>query len=103
MHLVSIFIGVNMRRLFVILISSLIAACYSIPQQSSVPTDMKAVRDYQQRVISKHTANSADQDNESLNQSDKRPKVKHYTLIVHPIVRPRIGLDYHHSIHNFNW
>lgn len=71
-----------------------ITACSTPVQQSSVPMDMKAVQEYQQRVATGNTVTSSNQsDDWELNQSDREPKVKVYQA--HPRVYPTIG--YHHG------
>lgn len=66
--------------LFSMVISSLfVTACSTPTQQSSVPMDMKAVQDYQQRVASGNTVSpTAKEEAQELNQSDKAQKVKVY-------------------------
>lgn len=59
--------------------SLLLSACSTPTQQSSVPMDMKAVQEYQQRVASGNTVSpTAKEDAQELNQSDKAQKVKVY-------------------------
>lgn len=62
-----------MKKMILCTMSVLLAACSSPVQQSSVPMDMAAVQEYQQRVASGKTNTQAE--HWELDQSDKRPKV----------------------------
>lgn len=62
-----------MRKMILCAVSVLLAACSNPVQQSSVPPDMAAVKEYQQRVAS--GKNNTQTEHWELNQSDKRPKV----------------------------
>ncbi|EXI63017.1 hypothetical protein A6B39_02460 [Mannheimia granulomatis] len=84
-----------MKKLILITLPAMLTACSTPVQQSSVPMDMQAVADYQQRIISKQTVNPNEKPNdEPLNQSDKRAKST-ATQIVRPVIYPSIG--YHHG------
>ena len=83
-----------MKKLMLCMIPLAITACSTPVQQSSVPMDMKAVQEYQQRVATGNTVTSSNQSEDwELNQSDREPKVKVYRA--YPRVYPTIG--YHHG------
>lgn len=86
-----------MKKLILIALPTLLAACSTPVQQSSVPMDMQAVADYQHRVATKQTVNPNEKPNdEPLNQSDKRAKST-VTQSVRPVIYPSIGVGYHHG------
>lgn len=87
----------NMKKLILIALPTLLAACSTPVQQSSVPMDMQAVADYQHLVATKQTVNPNEKPNdEPLNQSDKRAKST-VTQSVRPVIYPSIGVGYHHG------
>ncbi|AUI65255.1 MULTISPECIES: hypothetical protein [Glaesserella] len=86
-----------MKKLILCMMPLVITACSTPTQQSTVPMDMKAVQEYQQRVATGKTvtANSSESEEWELNQSDREPKVKVYRSYPYPRVYPTIG--YHHG------
>lgn len=81
---------------FLFILATAITACSTPTQKSSVPMDMQAVSDYQQRVMTKQTVNSNDKNDEPLNQSDRRSKST-TSPVVRPVIYPSIGVGYHHG------
>lgn len=89
-----------MKSLILVTLTLTLAACSAPVQQSSVPMDMKTVEEYRQRVATGNTVSVTQPQDEELNQSDKRTKVKVYHHYPHPRIRPSIGYHYggyHHS------
>lgn len=82
-----------MKKIVLGAIALALAACSTPVQQSSVPMDMKAVEEYQQKIASGNTVSStAKEDPWELNHSDRREKVKvyhHYERV--PVIVPHIG------------
>lgn len=88
-----------MKKYFILVSFPLfLTACsHQITQQSSVPLDMQTVQDYQQRVSSGKTVDAnAKTVDETLNQSDKRPKV-----VVRQAYPPMIHFGY--GYHPYYW
>ncbi|MDD0823613.1 hypothetical protein PTQ27_03875 [Mannheimia sp. AT1] len=84
-----------MKKLLLMTLPLVITACSTPTQKSTVPMDMQAVADYQQRVITKQTVNPNDKNDEPLNQSDKRSKST--ATPIRPVIYPSIGVGYHHG------
>lgn len=81
-----------------------ITACSTPVQQSTVPMDMQAVQEYQQRVSNSSAnrqASTAKNEHWELNQSDNKPKV---VVVQQPRVYPSIHYGYgwgrHHRHHS---
>lgn len=85
-----------MKKFLFLILATAITACSTPTQKSSVPMDMQAVSDYQQRVMTKQTVNSNDKNDEPLNQSDRRSKST-TSPVVRPVIYPSIGVGYHHG------
>lgn len=81
-----------MKKMILCAMGVLLAACSNPVQQSSVPMDMAAVQEYQQRVASGKTNTQAE--HWELDQSDKRPKV----VVVER--RPRMYPSVHYGYGN---
>ena len=89
-----------MKKWALLSLSLAVAACSTPVQQSTVPMDMQAVQDYQQRIITKQTVDKrANQQDEALNQSDRRSKSTAYP--VRPVIYPSIGVGYHHGRYRY--
>ncbi|MFA9488648.1 MULTISPECIES: hypothetical protein [unclassified Mannheimia] len=85
-----------MKKLILLVSSVAITACSTPVQQSTVPMDMQAVHDYQQRILTKQTVDkNAQPGNEALNQSDRRSKST--ASPIRPVIYPSIGVGYHHG------
>lgn len=83
-----------MKKLILLGLSVVLSACSTPQQQSTVPMDMQAVQDYHQRVTTKQTVDKdMKQNDEPLNQSDKRLKSMGYSI--NPVIYPSIGVGYH--------
>ncbi|QIM65635.1 hypothetical protein [Frederiksenia canicola] len=84
-----------MNKIIVTLFVCGLCACSTPPQQSSVPMDMKAVEEYQQKIASGKTVGPATHfDDSDLNHSDRKPKVQvyhHYERV--PVLVPHIGYE----------
>lgn len=81
-----------MKKLVLIAMALGIVACSNPVQQSSVPMDMQAVQEYQQRVSNARTNQQAIQNEHwDLNQSDRRVKV----VVEHPRVYPSVHYGYY--------
>lgn len=70
--------------------ASLLAACSTPIQQSSVPMDMRAVEDYQQQIQNAQSGKAAADKVWELNQSDKRPKVTKVVVHSRPYLAPTV-------------
>lgn len=91
-----------MKKIILVTLSVALAACSAPVQQSTVPMDMQAVHDYQQRVITKQTVDkNAKPNNEALNQSDRRSKSN--GSFVRPVIYPSVGVGYHHGWRHRHW
>lgn len=99
-----------MKKLLLCALPLAITACSTPVQQSTVPIDMQAVQEYQQRVASGNTVSVQQKQrvaqqvepDEPLNQSDRRPKVRQ----VQPVIYPSIGVGYYHGkghFHRHHW
>lgn len=84
-----------MRKIILALLPCILSACSTPQQQSSVPMDMKAVEEYQQKIASGKTVGPATHfDDSDLNHSDRKPKVQvyhHYERV--PVLVPHIGYE----------
>lgn len=82
-----------MKKLILCLAPFLVVACSTPQQQSTVPLDMKAVQEYQQRITSGNTVDkNTPSNNEPLNQSDHKPKVVYQR--VPTAIYPSVGVGY---------
>ncbi|MEG9475075.1 hypothetical protein QMO40_09805 [Mannheimia bovis] len=91
-----------MKKIMLLVSSIVITACSTPAQQSTVPMDMQAVHDYQQRILTKQTVDkNAQPNNEALNQSDRRSKSTIYPI--RPVIYPSIGVGYHHGWRHKYW
>ena len=99
-----------MNKLVLLALPLAITACSTPVQQSTVPMDMQAVAEYQQRVASGNTVSEKQkqrvaqqvESDEPLNQSDKRPKVVRQ-VVREPVVYPSIGVGYGYHRHHHHW
>ncbi|WGE32342.1 hypothetical protein NYR60_01620 [Actinobacillus genomosp. 2] len=92
-----------MKKLVLLILPLLVTACSTPVQQSTVPMDMQAVAEYQQRVASGNTVSEKQKQrvaqqiepDEPLNQSDKR---RSNTKVIHhyPRVYPSVGYHWGH-------
>lgn len=82
-----------MKKILLVLLSALLAACSTPTQQSTVPLDMKTVEAYQKRVASGNTVNPNEKQGEwELNHSDRVQKVKVYHHYHHtPVIVPSVS------------
>ncbi|QNS15003.1 hypothetical protein [Mannheimia bovis] len=91
-----------MKKIMLLVSSIVITACSTPTQQSTVPMDMQAVHDYQQRILTKQTVDkNAQPNNEALNQSDRCSKSTIYPI--RPVIYPSIGAGYHHGWRHRYW
>ncbi|WGE51169.1 hypothetical protein NYR68_01915 [Actinobacillus equuli subsp. haemolyticus] len=99
-----------MKKVMLLALSFATAACSAPEQQSTVPMDMQAVAEYQQRVASGNTVSEKQKQrvaqqvepDEPLNQSDKRPKVVRQ-VVREPVIYPSIGIGYGYHRHHHHW
>lgn len=97
-----------MKKLMLLALSLVTVACSAPEQQSTVPMDMQAVAEYQQRVTSGNTVSEKQKQrvaqqiepDEPLNQSDKRPKVVRQ-VVREPVIYPSIDVGY--GYHRHHW
>lgn len=83
-----------MKKLLLLCAPMVLAACAQPVQTSSVPMDMQAVADYNQRVATGNTVNTKQKKDEwELNASDRQPKTKIY-VYPQPYIYPRVHLGY---------
>ncbi|QIM63442.1 hypothetical protein A1D29_09180 [Pasteurellaceae bacterium Orientalotternb1] len=84
-----------MKKIVLALLPCIVSACSTSTHQSSVPMDMKAVEEYQQKIASGKTVDPAAHfDDSDLNHSDRKPKVQvyHYYERV-PVLVPHMGYE----------
>ncbi|EFX91421.1 Uncharacterised protein [Actinobacillus ureae] len=99
-----------MKKVMLLALPFVVAACSAPEQQSTVPMDMQAVAEYQQRVASGNTVSEKQkrrvaqqiEPDEPLNQSDKRPKVVRQ-VVRDPVIYPSIGIGYGYHRHRHHW
>ncbi|WGE69673.1 hypothetical protein NYR78_01685 [Actinobacillus equuli subsp. haemolyticus] len=99
-----------MKKVMLLALPFVAAACSAPEQQSTVPMDMQAVAEYQQRVASGNTVSEKQkqrvaqqiESDEPLNQSDKRPKVVRQ-VVREPVIYPSIGIGYGYHRHRHHW
>ncbi|WGE35026.1 hypothetical protein NYR62_05140 [Actinobacillus genomosp. 1] len=99
-----------MKKLVLLTLPWVVVACSTPVQQSTVPMDMQAVAEYQQRVASGNTVSEQQKQrvaqqvepDEPLNQSDKRPKVVRQ-VVREPVIYPSIGIGYGYHRHRHHW
>ncbi|WGE42588.1 hypothetical protein NYR75_01625 [Actinobacillus equuli subsp. haemolyticus] len=99
-----------MKKVMLLALPFVAAACSAPEQQSTVPMDMQAVAEYQQRVASGNTVSEKQKQrvaqqielDEPLNQSDKRPKVVRQ-VVREPVIYPSIGIGYGYHRHRHHW
>ncbi|VEI44842.1 Uncharacterised protein [Actinobacillus equuli] len=100
----------NNEKVMLLALPFVAAACSAPEQQSTVPMDMQAVAEYQQRVASGNTVSEKQKQrvaqqiepDEPLNQSDKRPKVVRQ-VVREPVIYPSIGIGYGYHRHRHHW
>lgn len=99
-----------MKKVMLLTLFFVAAACSAPEQQSTVPMDIKAVAEYQQRVASGNTVSEKQKQrvaqqiepDEPLNQSDKHPKVVRQ-VVREPVIYPNIGIGYGYHRHRHHW
>lgn len=89
-----------MKKYLCVSISLILTACVAEqPQQSSVPMDMKAVQEYQQKIATGNTVSSTvKQDEQELNYSDRITKARvyrYYSMSYPNVYYYRYGLGYY--------